>query len=201
MRVGTDPAKTQIRIHVRRTSESTPMALVLTEEQTLLREQRARGLISDQGAGGAFAAVARCQRTRRGLFPRPLEDLLRKWDFPGLLVPEDFGGSGLGLRRGWYRDGRDRPATLMPSPFSSRPSVGLAASALVARRRRRAAQKSEYLPKISAGCACLRHWQIDEGAKHRPAADEDAGRSLRKMVSRLSGDKALCGRRPTPPVS
>jgi alkylation response protein AidB-like acyl-CoA dehydrogenase len=53
--------------------------------------------------------------------------------------------------------------TLMPSPFLS--TAVLAASALS--RGGSAAQKSEHLPKISAG-SLIAALAIDEGAKHRP---------------------------------
>jgi alkylation response protein AidB-like acyl-CoA dehydrogenase len=75
--------------------------------------------------------------------------------------------------------------TLMPSPFLA--TGVLAASALV--RGGSVAQKSEYLPKISAG-ALLATLAVDEGAKHRPLKT-----SMKAVRSgngfRLSGAKAL----------
>ena len=82
--------------------------------------------------------------------------------FSGLLVPENFGGSGLGcVEAGVVMEEIGR--TLMPSPFLA--TAVLAASALS--RGGSAAQKSEYLPKISDG-SLLAALAIDEGAKHRP---------------------------------
>ena len=82
--------------------------------------------------------------------------------FSGLLVPENFGGSGLGcVEAGVVMEEIGR--TLMPSPFLS--TAVLAASALS--RGGSDAQKSAHLPKISDG-SLLAALAIDEGAKHRP---------------------------------
>jgi acyl-CoA dehydrogenase len=82
--------------------------------------------------------------------------------FSGLLVPDDFGGSGLGcVEAGVVMEEIGR--TLMPSPFLS--TAVLAASALA--RGGSAAQKSELLPKIADG-SLLAALAVDEGAKHRP---------------------------------
>src|SRR5471032_1462841 len=73
----------------------------------------------------------------------------------------------------------------MPSPFLA--TAVLAASALS--RGGSAAQKSEYLPKVSGG-SLLAALAIDEGAKHRPLQTKmQAVRSGNGF--RLSGDKAF----------
>src|SRR3979411_205672 len=83
-------------------------------------------------------------------------------DFSGLLVPESFGGSGLGcVEAGVVMEEIGR--TLMPSPFLA--TAVLAASPLSLGGS--AAQKSEHLPKIADG-SLLAALAIDEGAKHRP---------------------------------
>ncbi len=135
------------------------MALVLTEEQSMLRDS-ARGLISDK------APVAHLRQLRDGKdptgFSRDLWKTFAEMGFSGLLVPEDFGGSGLGcVEAGVVMEEIGR--TLMPSPFLS--TAVLAASALT--RGGSAAQKSRHLPKISDG-SLLAALAIDEGAKHRP---------------------------------
>jgi alkylation response protein AidB-like acyl-CoA dehydrogenase len=82
--------------------------------------------------------------------------------FSGLLVPDEFGGSGLGcVEAGVVMEEIGR--TLMPSPFLS--TAVLAASALT--RGGSAAQKSEHLPRIADG-SLLAALAVDEGAKHRP---------------------------------
>ena len=119
------------------------MALVLTEEQSMLRDS-ARGLISDK------APVSHLRQLRDGKdetgFSRELWKTFAEMGFCGLLVPESFGGSSLGaVEAGIVMEEIGR--TLMPSPFLS--TAVLAASALS--RGGSAAQKSEHLPKISAG--------------------------------------------------
>jgi hypothetical protein len=75
--------------------------------------------------------------------------------------------------------------TLMPSPFLS--TAVVAASALS--RGGSAAQKSDYLPKVSAG-TLLAALAVDEGSKHRPLQTE-----LKAIRSgngfRLNGSKAF----------
>jgi alkylation response protein AidB-like acyl-CoA dehydrogenase len=135
------------------------MALVLTEEQSLLRDS-ARGLISDK-APVSHLRQLRDSKDATG-FSRDLWKAFAEMGFSGLLVSEEFGGSGLGaVEAGIVMEEIGR--TLMPSPFLS--TAVLAAFALS--RGGSDAQKSEYLPKISAG-SLLAALAIDEGAKHRP---------------------------------
>jgi alkylation response protein AidB-like acyl-CoA dehydrogenase len=135
------------------------MALVLTEEQSMLRDS-ARGLISDK-APVSHLRQLRDTKDATG-FSRELWETFAEMGFTGLLVPEDFGGSGLGcVEAGVVMEEIGR--TLMPSPFLS--TAVLAASALS--RGGSVAQKSEHLPKISAG-SLIAALAIDEGAKHRP---------------------------------
>jgi alkylation response protein AidB-like acyl-CoA dehydrogenase len=135
------------------------MALVLTEEQSLLRDS-ARGLISDK-APVSHLRQLRDSKDATG-FSRELWKTFAEMGFAGLLVPEEFGGSALGsVEAGVVMEEIGR--TLMPSPFLS--TAVLAASALS--RGGSAAQKSEYLPKLSAG-SLLAALAVDEGAKHRP---------------------------------
>jgi alkylation response protein AidB-like acyl-CoA dehydrogenase len=157
------------------------MALVLTEEQSMLRDS-ARGLISDK------APVSHLRQLRDGKdatgFSRDLWRAFVEMGFSGLLVPEQFGGSGLGcVEAGVVMEEIGR--TLMPSPFLS--TAVLAASTLS--RGGSDAQKSQYLPKISDG-SLLAALAIDEGAKHRPLQTKmQAVRSGNGF--KLSGDKAF----------
>jgi alkylation response protein AidB-like acyl-CoA dehydrogenase len=157
------------------------MALVLTEEQSMLRDS-ARGLISDK-APVSHLRHLRDAKDATG-FSRDLWKTFAEMGFAGLLVPEEFGGSGLGcVEAGVVMEEIGR--TLMPSPFLA--TSVLAASALS--RGGSAAQKSEHLPKISAG-SLLAALAVDEGPKHRPLQT-----SLQAVRSgngfRLSGAKAL----------
>jgi alkylation response protein AidB-like acyl-CoA dehydrogenase len=89
------------------------MALVLTEEQSMLRDS-ARGLISDK-APVSHLRQLRDSKDATG-FSRELWKEFAEMGFSGLLVPEEFGGSGLGcVEAGVVMEG-DRPH-LMPSPF------------------------------------------------------------------------------------
>jgi alkylation response protein AidB-like acyl-CoA dehydrogenase len=135
------------------------MALVLTEEQSMLRDS-ARGLISDK-APVSHLRQLRDSKDATG-FSRELWKTFAEMGFAGLLVPEEFGGSALGsVEAGIVMEEIGR--TLMPSPFLS--TAVLAVSALS--RGGSTAQKSEYLPKLSAG-SLLAALAVDEGAKHRP---------------------------------
>ncbi|MBX9645877.1 MAG: acyl-CoA/acyl-ACP dehydrogenase [Xanthobacteraceae bacterium] len=157
------------------------MALVLTEEQSMLRDS-ARGLISDK------APVSHLRQLRDGKdatgFSRELWKTFAEMGFAGLLIPENFGGSGLGcVEAGVVMEEIGR--TLMPSPFLS--TAVLAASALT--RGGSEAQKAAHLPKISNG-SLLAAFAIDEGAKHRPLQTKlQAVRSGNGF--KLSGAKAF----------
>jgi alkylation response protein AidB-like acyl-CoA dehydrogenase len=157
------------------------MALVLTEEQSMLRDS-ARGLISDK-APVAHLRQLRDSKDETG-FSRELWKTFAEMGFTGLLVPEAFGGSGLGaVEAGIVMEEIGR--TLMPSPFLA--TSVLAASALS--RGGSVAQKAQHLPKIADG-SLLAALAIDEGAKHRPMQTSmQAERSGNGF--RLTGDKAL----------
>jgi acyl-CoA dehydrogenase len=102
----------------------------------------------------------------------------------GLIVPEEFGGSGLGcVEAGVVMEEIGR--TLMPSPFLS--TAVLAATALS--RGGSAAQKKEFLARIAGG-KLIASLAVDEGAKHRPS--HTAMQAVRSGNGfRLSGAKAL----------
>ena len=135
------------------------MALVLTEEQTLLRDS-ARGLITDKAPVQHFRKL-RDDKDKDG-FSRDLWKTFGEMGFTGLLVPEEFGGSGLGcVEAGIVAE--EIGHTLLPSPYLA--SSVLTASALS--RGGSKAQKGEYLPKIADG-STIGSLAIDEGGKHRP---------------------------------
>ena len=157
------------------------MALVLTEEQSMLRDS-ARGLISDKAPVSHLRAL-RDAKDATG-FSRDLWKTFAEMGFSGLLVPESFGGSGLGcVEAGVVMEEIGR--TLVPSPFLA--TAVLATSALS--RGGSDAQKSQHLPKISNG-TLLAALAIDEGAKHRPLqTNMQAARSGNGF--KLTGDKAF----------
>ncbi|MGH6779651.1 MAG: acyl-CoA dehydrogenase family protein [Bradyrhizobium sp.] len=157
------------------------MALILTEEQSLLRDS-ARGFIGDH------APVSHLRQLRDSSdaagFSRELWKGFADMGFTGLLVPEDFGGSGLGcVEAGVVMEEIGR--TLMPSPFLSTAVLGASLLARIGS----GAQKSEYLPKLSAG-ELLAALAVDEGTKHRPL--QTAMQAVRSGNGfRLNGAKAF----------
>jgi alkylation response protein AidB-like acyl-CoA dehydrogenase len=157
------------------------MPLVLTEEQSMLRDS-ARGLISDK-APVSHLRQLRDSKDATG-FSRDLWKAFAEMGFSGLLVPENFGGSGLGyVEAGVVMEEIGR--TLMPSPFLS--TAVLAVSALS--HGGSEAQKSAHLPDIADG-SLLAALAIDEGTKHRPLQTKlQAVRSGNGF--KLSGTKAL----------
>jgi alkylation response protein AidB-like acyl-CoA dehydrogenase len=157
------------------------MPLVLTEEQSMLRDS-ARGLIGDK-APVSHLRQLRDSKDPTG-FSRDLWRSFAEMGFSGLLVAEEFGGSGLGcVEAGVVMEEIGR--TLMPSPFLA--TAVLAASALS--RGGSAAQKSEHLPRIADG-SLLAALAIDEGAKHRPL--QTALQAVRSGNGfKLSGAKAF----------
>ncbi|MBN8972434.1 MAG: acyl-CoA dehydrogenase family protein [Rhizobiales bacterium] len=135
------------------------MPLVLTEEQSMLRDS-ARGFINEK-APIAHLRKMRDDRDATG-FSRDLWKSFAEMGFAGLLVPEDFGGSGLGtVEAGIVLEEIGR--NLMPSPFLS--TAVLAVSALT--RGGSAEQQAAYLPKIADG-SLIATLAVDEGAKHKP---------------------------------
>ncbi|MEH2511138.1 alkylation response protein AidB-like acyl-CoA dehydrogenase [Nitrobacteraceae bacterium AZCC 1564] len=157
------------------------MALVLNEEQSMLRDS-ARGLISDKAP---VAHLRKLRDTNDAIgFSRELWATFAEMGFAGLLVPEEFGGSGLGcVEAGVVMEEIGR--TLMPSPFLS--TSVLAATALT--RGGSEAQKSEYLAKLAKG-ELIASLAVDEGAKHRPI--KTAMQAVRSGNGfRLNGAKAF----------
>jgi len=135
------------------------MALVLNDEQTMLRDA-ARSFLSGE------APVAALRQLRDGHvaegFSRELWKQFAEMGFAGVLIPEDFGGVGLGhVEAGVVAEeiGRNLTAT----PFLS--TAVLTASALL--HGGSDAQKQAWLPKIAGG-EIIGALAVDEGAKHRP---------------------------------
>jgi alkylation response protein AidB-like acyl-CoA dehydrogenase len=136
------------------------MPLVLTEEQEMLRDS-ARGFLGEH-APVAHLRALRDNRDATG-FSRELWRRFADMGFAGVLVPEEFGGVGLGhVEAGVLMEEMGR--TLAPSPFFA--TAMLVAGAL--RQAGSAAQKQEHLPRIAAGdlVAAL---AVDEGPKHKPS--------------------------------
>jgi alkylation response protein AidB-like acyl-CoA dehydrogenase len=135
------------------------MPLVLNDEQIMLRDN-ARGFLSKK------APIAHLRQLRdthdSDGFSRPLWKDFVEMGWAGILVPQQYGGLGLGhVEAGVVMEELGR--TLTPSPFLS--TAILAANALA--RAGNEKQKSEYLSRIVAG-DLIGTLAVDEGAKHRP---------------------------------
>ena len=135
------------------------MALVLNDEQTMLRDN-ARGFLA-KNAPIAHLRALRDNRDADG-FSRALWKNFVEMGWAGILVPQDYGGLGLGhVEAGVVMEELGR--TLTPSPFLS--TAVLAATAIA--RAGTDKQKEKYLPKIVAG-ELIATLAVDETAKHHP---------------------------------
>ena len=135
------------------------MPLVLSDEQIMLRDN-ARGFLSKK------APIAHLRHLRdthdADGFSRPLWKDFVEMGWAGILVPQEYGGLGLGhVEAGVVMEELGR--TLTPSPFLS--TAILAANALA--RAGNEKQKNEYLSRIVAG-DLIGTLAVDESAKHRP---------------------------------
>jgi len=137
------------------------MPLILTEEQTMLKEA-ADGFLSEN-APIAHLRGLRDSHDADGV-SRDLWKAFGEMGFAGVIIPEEHGGSGLGaVEAGVVAEALGR--TLTPSPFFG--SGVLSAKVLVDGGS--ADQQADWLPRIAAGEAIL-SLAVDEGAKHRPSA-------------------------------
>ncbi len=131
----------------------------LNEEQQMLKDA-AKSFLQEQ------APVTRFRKMRdagKDGWDEALWKEMVEMGWTGILVPEDFGGSGLGyLGIGVVLEEAGR--TLAASPLLSTALIG--ASALVLGGND--AQKSQYLPKIVDGSAIFA-LAVDEGPHHNPA--------------------------------
>jgi alkylation response protein AidB-like acyl-CoA dehydrogenase len=157
------------------------MPLLLTEEQTMMQES-VRGFVAEH-APVSHLRKLRDTRDETG-FSRELWERFAEMGFCGVLIPEEFGGQGLGhVEAGIVMEEIGR--NLVPSPFLS--TALLAATAIG--RFGSEAQKREYLPKIAAG-KLIAALAADEGPKHRP--DKIKMRAERSGNGfRLSGSKTF----------
>jgi alkylation response protein AidB-like acyl-CoA dehydrogenase len=157
------------------------MSLLLNEEQAMLRDS-ARDFLRE-GAPVSQLRQLRDSRDPAG-FSGPLWSRFADMGYTGMLVPEAFGGAGLGLVEvGVLMEQIGH--TLCASPFLA--SSVVAVSAL--RHAGSAAQQQHWLPRLASGAA-IATLAVDEGAKHRPEHTEL--RALRHGDGwRLDGSKCF----------
>ena len=157
------------------------MPLILTEEQTMLKEA-ADGFLGEN-APLAHLRKLRDSRDADGV-SRELWRAFGEMGLAGVIIPEAHGGAGLGaVEAGVVAESLGR--TLTPSPFMS--SAVLSARVLVDGGSD--AQQAAWLPRIAAGEAIVA-LAVDEGAKHAPGkittTAERSGNGFR-----LNGSKAM----------
>ncbi|MDZ4762840.1 MAG: acyl-CoA dehydrogenase family protein [Alphaproteobacteria bacterium] len=133
------------------------MAFVLTEEQQMLRD-----------SAMAFSAEKlpltqlRALRSAGGGFNRGSWREMADLGFAGILIPEEYGGSGFGyVGLGQVLEAQGR--TLAATPLLSTALIAVSAILMGGS----ALQKAEHLPKIAAG-ERLMALAVDEGAHHDP---------------------------------
>jgi alkylation response protein AidB-like acyl-CoA dehydrogenase len=139
--------------------ESPIMALVLNDDQQLL-SQAVQGFLQSKSPVSALRKL-RDSRSEHGFDPA-LWAQMAEQGFTGVLIPEEFGGSGFGITAaGLICEHIGR--TLTSTPFLT--SAVLAASAL--QKGGTNAQKAHYLPRLAKG-ALLMALACDEVARHNP---------------------------------
>ena len=122
------------------------MPLILTEEQTMLKEA-ADGFLNEH-APIAHLRKLRDSRDADGV-SRDLWRAFGEMGFAGVIIPEEHGGSGLGaVEAGVMAEALGR--TLTPSPFLG--SGVLSATVL---KGGSAEQQAAWLPRIAAGEAIV----------------------------------------------
>ena len=156
------------------------MPLILTDEQTMLKEA-ADGFLGEN-APIAHLRKLRDDRDADGV-SRDLWRAFGEMGFAGVLIPEGYGGMGLGaVEAGVIAESLGR--TLTPSPFFGTAVLGARTLASGSE-----AQQAEWLPRMAAGEA-VAALALDEGAKHRP--DRIATTAERHGNGfRLNGAKAM----------
>jgi alkylation response protein AidB-like acyl-CoA dehydrogenase len=150
------------------------MTFTLNDEARMLKES-ARDFFREQ------APVSRLRRMRdekkNGRDPELWAEM-SALGFAGVIVPEDFGGSGLGyVALGAVLEEAGR--TLVASPLHSSALVGASALMLAGTD----AQKAEWLPKIASG-EVIATLAVDEGAHHAPEKSK-----LKTSGGKVSGEK------------
>lgn len=134
------------------------MAFVLSEEQQMLRDSAL-----------AFAAEKlpvsqlRSLRSKGEAFDKAAWKEMAELGFAGVLIPEEFGGSGFGyVGLGQVLEAQGR--TIASSPLLSTAMIGASALLLAGSEK----QKAEYLPKIASG-ELIVALAVDEGPHHDPS--------------------------------
>lgn len=136
------------------------MSLILTEEQTMLRDS-AQEFLADRAPVKQLREL-RDTRSEDG-FSRSLWKQFAEMGFSGVLVPETFGGLGLGhVEAGVVMEQIGHQLTA--SPFLSSSITAVCAL----RHAGSEAQRQAWLPRLAGG-ELIATLAVDETTKHRPA--------------------------------
>ncbi|HYD73270.1 MAG TPA: acyl-CoA dehydrogenase family protein, partial [Candidatus Binatia bacterium] len=150
------------------------MTFTLNDDARMLKET-ARDFFREQ------APVSRLRKLRDGKENGRDPELWAEMSalgFAGVIVPEEFGGSGLGyVALGAVLEEAGR--TLVASPMHSSALVGASALMLAGTE----AQKAEWLPKIASG-EVIATLAVDEGSHHAPVKSK-----LKASGGKISGEK------------
>jgi alkylation response protein AidB-like acyl-CoA dehydrogenase len=150
------------------------MTFTLNDDARMLKET-ARDFFREQ------APVSRLRKVRDDKKNGRDPELWREMSalgLAGVIVPEEFGGAGLGyVALGAVLEEAGR--TLVASPLHSSALAGASALMLAGTD----AQKAEWLPKIASGEA-IATLAVDEGAHHAPGASQ-----LKASGGKISGKK------------
>ncbi|MFT3725546.1 MAG: acyl-CoA dehydrogenase family protein [Hyphomonadaceae bacterium] len=134
------------------------MAFVLTEEQQMLRDS-ALSFASEKLPVSQLRAL----RSKGEGFDKAAWKEMVELGFTGVLIPEEFGGSGFGyVGLGQVLEAQGR--TIASSPLLSTALIGASAILMAGSKK----QKEEYLPKIAAG-ELITALAVDEGPHHDPS--------------------------------
>lgn len=153
------------------------MAFVLSEEQQMLRDS-ALSFASEKLPISQLRAL----RAKGEGYDRAAWAEMAELGFAGVLIPEEFGGSGFGhVGLGQVLEAQGR--TIAASPLLSTAMVGASALILAGSQT----QKEAWLAKIASGEA-LTALAVDEGAHHDPAHIKLAAAKSAGGYT-LSGDK------------
>ena len=139
------------------------MKLVLTEEEQFLKDT-AKNFAEERSPITHFRALR--DNNDPLLWDKGLWNEMTKLGWPGILIPEDYGGSNFGIT-GISVILNECAKTLTPSPLFATGVIGAYSIANYGTEK----QKEYYLPKIASG-ELTTALAVDESSHHNPANTE-----------------------------
>ena len=139
------------------------MKLVLTEEEQFLKDT-AKNFAEERSPINHFRALR--DNNDPLLWDKGLWNEMTKLGWPGILIPEDYGGSNFGIT-GISVILNECAKTLTPSPLFATGVIGAYSITNYGTEK----QKEYYLPKIASG-QLTTALAVDESSHHNPANTE-----------------------------